>query len=129
MPDPGFSASAYLAALTPPTFEYGDRVYIGVLVSHAEWMEAEAAIERAKPAGPRSPEERALLLRLTRLCFPHRWWQPWKPDVAALVATLPYAAQIEAVSSFTGAQMAAQLGPAIWAEIEKQKTHGTPSAA
>ena len=120
----GFVEEEYAAAFTPPTYTVGGRTHVGVIVSADEWFAIAPRIQQLQEGVTPGAELTTLARDMTDLCFPRPWWQVWRPRVSALLGRLPWGAQMEAVASFTVAQVLAQQGRPM-----TTKTNGTDSNA
>lgn len=109
MAEPGahaFDADEYAAAFAPPSITIRGRTYTGVIVSTDEWFRIAPRVDVVDVDTPQDYMER-LVRDMADLCFPRRWWQR---RMSARLKELPWGAQLEALSSFTLAQVFAHRG-------------------
>jgi hypothetical protein len=105
-----FDRAAVLAALEPPRFRDGETEYVGRILSVVDWFRLEERLLSAGDIDGLGAE--SMIQRVCHAMFPApRWWEvwrsPWRPSVAALVASLPFATQLVVFQSFVRAQVVA----------------------
>jgi hypothetical protein len=105
-----FDSDAFLAALEPPSFVAGGRVYLGRILSVPQWLGIHERKTQMQKAEPTFEQTNEFLIDTVRLMFPRRWYQLYNPAVAAY-SRLPYKAQLLALEDFCVSQRNAMPSP------------------
>lgn len=109
-----FDADAHRTALEPPRYVQGQLVHTGVVLSAPDWFPIEAKLTTL---GTNPERDLATIRDIVDAFFPPPPAPSFvarlrgvrrAPSVAALVATLPFGLQLDAVLTFVNAQAAAQ---------------------